>query len=134
MKLHELAKKIGFKSPEVLSKAKDLGLQITGIGSNLKPEEEEILTRAFEGVAPTRVEEEVKETDTIPYELKKGAFIGIVFNGENFVIVGSKMTLDQIKRFETELISEHKSFNGALIELNKKLTRVINVNTVKTFK
>lgn len=134
MKLHELAKSLGFKSPEVLNKAKELGLQIGGTGSNLKSEEIEILTKAFEGIEPPKPEPEKVKVDTIPEDLRKGALMGVVFDGEKFVLVSIKLTLEQVKRFESELISSHKTLPGAMIELNKKIGRVINLNTVKTFK
>ena len=134
MKVHELAKKLGFKAPELLQKAKELGLTPNGIGAILKDGEEDILTHAFSGMEPTRVEKvEVPKLDLVPYELKKGAFIGIVFNGDKFVIASVTLTLEQVKKYEHELISEHTSINGALIEINKHITKKVNVNTVKSF-
>ena len=135
MKLHELANKLGFKSPELLNKAKELGLSANGIGSKLTEQEEFILTQAFEGKEPTKVEKVEKvDLETIPLDLKKGAFIGIVFDGHKFLLVSSLMSLDQVKRFETKVISEHNTVFGAMIELVNATPRVINPSTIKTFK
>ena len=134
MKLHELAKDLGFKSHEVLAKAKELGLQIGGISSNLKDDEVEILTKAYEGVERPAPPEEKVETDTIPENLKKGAFIGIAFDGKEFNVVTTKLTLEQVKRFETEVLSKHTNVYGAMLEMQKKIAKFINQDTIKTFK
>lgn len=136
MKLYEFAKSIGFKSVDVLSKAKDLGLTISSITSNLKTDEEEILSRAYQGVPPPPKNEEEANKErvaSIPYDLRKGALIGVVFDGVNFVVVSCNLTLDQIKKNDHNVISDHKNIHGALIEMNRVCHKFVNPNTIKVF-
>ena len=134
MKVHELAKSLGFKSHDVLNKAKELGLKINAIASNLKDDEEEILRKAFENMTPPEPEPVKVDIEDIPNYIRKGALIGVVYDGNNFVLVSMKLTLEQIMRYEYDIISKHKSLPGAMIEMSKKITKVINPNTVKQFK
>lgn len=134
MKLHELAKQIGFKSTDVLNKAKELGLQIGSITSNLKQEEELILTKAFEGIEPPKPEAEKVKFDTVPENLKKGSLIGIVHDGEKYVMVSIRLTLDQVKKYEHQVFTSHRTLPGAMVEMYKKITKVISLDTVKNFK
>lgn len=133
MKVHELAKSLGFKSHDVLNKAKELGLKINAIASNLKDDEEEILRKAFENMTPPEPEPEKVDIEEIPDYLRKGALIGVVCDGNNFVLVSLKMTLEQVMRYEYDIISKHRTLPGAMIEMNKKVVKVINPNTVKQF-
>lgn len=133
MKLYELAKQLGFKSADVLTKAKELNLGINAITQNIKDHDIEILTKAFENTPRPQEEPEKVELDKIPFDLKKGAFIGIVYDGNSFNLVTTKLSLDQVKKYETEVISNHTSVHGAIIELVKKIPKYINIETVKKF-
>lgn len=131
MKLFELGKLFNLNASESLNKAKELGLKYTGFNQNVNPEDEEKLRGEFEKVAKP----EVTVKEAIPEGMKKGAMVGIVHDGEQYRLVSINVTNDEIEnRYNYQVLYTSGSIHGALIEMAKKVHRVINPNTVKEFK
>jgi hypothetical protein len=134
MKIHEIANKISMKSPEVLSKAKELGLPYTGIGSVVSDEHTEILIKAFEGIEPTKDTPSFTEiVNSLPMALRQGSLIGIVHDGKQFNLVHTKMCMDQLERTDFEIISLHNTYYQAILELSKKLPQKLGIDSIKVF-
>lgn len=124
MKLYELAKDLNLKSADVLKKANDLGLEIKTIMNVITDAQVEIIRKELAGIVPVLV---------VP-EHKKGVLLGAIFDGKKFVSVKLRITKDQLDKLDSEVLAEHDSIYGAIIELNKKMRVHINENTVKPFK
>lgn len=123
MKVFELAKVLNVKSTLVVDIAKELG-QTVSFNSILSDDlEAKLRDNLSEKVVPIITQED-----------KKGAFVGIVFDGQKFLNVELKLTLDQLAKLNPIFKSEHTTIFGARIELEKKLRFIINEHTVKQFK
>lgn len=135
MKLYELGKEYGLNSVEALQEAKNAGFGYTGFGSNVKDEDIGQLRATFDEVAKKLAITPKEVKVSLPQEMKKGAFIGIVCNGDKYQLVSLRLTSDEIDgRYDSQVLYESNTVFGAMLELNKKITKVINPNTVKEFK
>ena len=122
MKVFELAKELNLKCDVLVTKAKSLGINVK-FASMLKPEDEKTLRGEYlekNNVGLTAVD-------------KQGSLIGLVHTGEKLISVCLRLTYDQLKKFNFEVLGEHNTVFGGQIELNKKIQQKINDKTVKIF-
>lgn len=132
MKVYELAKELKISSTDALKVLQGLGFQYKAIANNIPDND---LERAKEALKDVPREDTKPEEPKISNELKKGAMIGVVYDGTKFKIISIKVSDDDImNRWDYQVISTHTSIFGAMIEIAKKVPKVINEFTVKVFK
>lgn len=132
MKVHELAKKFNLKVLDLLGYLKNHGYpQYRTMANKIAPEHAEILLASEEGILA-----QIKRDKAQADDEKKGMFIGIVFNAEKqlFETVKLRVSSELMGDLDAEVLSDHTSIFGAIVEMKKKLPPMFNENTVKRFK